>query len=125
MYKIEVRTFFSAAHQLPDSEHLVSKPCAALHGHTYLAIVSCSTDVLKGGMVVDFKAIKNLIEKHLDHTFINDVFASTPGWEEKETTAEHIARFIQEKIEDELELDATVKLCEGYKGEESTSWVTV
>jgi 6-pyruvoyl-tetrahydropterin synthase len=125
MYQIEVRAFFCAAHKLPDTVHLVSKACASLHGHTYLAIVTCSRDVLEGGMVIDFKAVKNLIEKHLDHSFINDVFAATPGWEQKESTAEHIARFIQEKIKEELKLDASVRLCEGYKGEASTNWVSV
>ena len=35
MYKLEVNRFFDAAHDLPDSENLITKQCTNLHGHTY------------------------------------------------------------------------------------------
>jgi 6-pyruvoyltetrahydropterin/6-carboxytetrahydropterin synthase len=123
---VEVKTFFCAAHQLPDSEFLVQKKCANLHGHTYGVVVSAESDELKGGMVVDFKGIKNIIDDTLDHKFVNDVFTQTPGWEKSETTAENIALFLAMKISKAYPLlKISIKLCEGYKGPESTSWVQI
>lgn len=122
--KVQVKTFFCAAHQLTDSEFLVTKACSRLHGHTYGVIVDAESDELKGGMVVDFKGIKDVINQTLDHKFVNDVFAQTLGWEKKESTAENIALFLKMAMAKAYpSLTLGIKLCEGYKGEENTSWV--
>lgn len=134
MITLTINHFFDAAHQLTNSEHLVSKQCARLHGHTYLAKITITPKVVlvpleeDGGMIVDFTAIKNIVNE-LDHRFINDVF--TENVFPYESTAENIALFIQGKIyktfnllESERFGNVTVELCEGYKGEKS-SWVTV
>src|SRR3990167_2423140 len=128
MHKIIIKRFFDAAHQLPDSNNLITKQCASLHGHTYLVEVSCKGANKRSGMVVDFKAIKEVIDI-LDHKYINDIFIEH-GFGEKNTisdinyiypsTAENIAKFLYEKIRKEYpDLDeVSVRLCEGYKGEE-------
>ena len=119
--KMSLRHYFDASHQLPDTDNLVTKACARLHGHTYAVIVEIEADNNKGGMIIDFKAVKNTIDV-LDHQHINDVFDRL-GFKD-EPTAENIAKFLSKQIKKELELDAIVSVCEGYKGAERASWVT-
>jgi len=115
--------FFHASHTLPDSEHLVTKECVRLHGHTYLARVTIESDELKAGMIIDFKAIKDII-KIFDHQHVNDVLKEY-GWE-KEATAENIALFVKNRIMTDLKFkNVSVSICEGYKGDELSSWVKV
>lgn len=120
MNSIEVTHFFDAAHQLPDTEWLVTKACARLHGHTYAVKITATAQELNGaGMVIDFKAIKEAVDV-LDHRFINDVFKQHEF--EKDPTAENIAVFIAEQVMD-LGVQVTkVAVCEGYKGAERASW---
>mgnify|MGYP003603561404 CR=1 FL=1 len=120
MNAIEVVHFFDSAHQLPDTEWLVTKACARLHGHTYAVKVVAVADELNGaGMVIDFKAIKEAIDV-LDHRYINDVFKDM-GYN-KVPTAENIAVFIAEQVT-KLGVEVTsVAVCEGYKGAERASW---
>lgn len=128
MNNIEVRHFFDAAHQLPDSEYLITKACARLHGHTYAVIVeaSCEDWDMKGGMIVDFKGIKNIIDG-LDHRFVNDIFGSLPNWRELPTTSENIAKYIKSRVEGEYRhlKNVGVSVCEGYKGLERANWTHV
>jgi len=122
MHKITVKHFFDAAHDLPNSEYLVTKECSRLHGHTYAVEVICGSENLQGGMVVDFKGIKNIIDI-LDHRYVNTVFREQNF--ECETTAENIARFLFYKIQKsypDLHI-FSVAVCEGYKGAEKASWV--
>jgi 6-pyruvoyltetrahydropterin/6-carboxytetrahydropterin synthase len=118
--KILLKHFFDASHQLPDTEHLVTKACARLHGHTYAVKVEIEGEANKAGMIVDFGAIKNVINK-LDHQHINDIFKATNL--PIEATAENIAKFISLEIRKDLNLWADVYICEGYKGEDRASWV--
>lgn len=127
---ITIRHFFDAAHKLKDSPELMAKACANLHGHTYAVIVILSVRgaELTGGMVVDFKKIKNIINT-LDHQYINEVFEKEEFAEEP--TAENIARFLFEKIMDEIKsneatqevIPLRVSIAEGYKGENNSCWV--
>lgn len=125
---IEIRHFFDAAHQLPDSEYLITKACARLHGHTYAVIVeaSCEPWDIKGGMIVDFKGIKNIIDE-LDHQFINDIFKKSKSWKDKETTSENIGLYLKERITKEYKYltNLGVSICEGYKGPERANWTHV
>lgn len=118
--KLQVRHFFDAAHQLKDTPSLVTKECASLHGHTYAVIVEAEEQTLIEGMVVDFKAIKQIIDR-LDHQFVNQVFDEHNI--EKQPTAENIAIVLFTWIVDDLKIDVTsVAVCEGYKGLEKASW---
>ena len=122
-YELTVRHFFDASHQLKDSKDLVSKGCARLHGHTYGVIISVIGNNDKGGMVVDFKAIKDVIDELFDHRHINEVFTLLN--DESQPTAENIARMISEQIALHCKVEVkSVQLCEGYKGMERSSWVT-
>ncbi len=119
--KLKVRHFFDASHQLPDTPDLISKGCARLHGHTYAVIVELEGDNSRNGMVVDFKAVKDVIDT-LDHQHINSIF------EQKgihyPPTAENIAIFLVDLIEIVLKIPVVkLSICEGYKGVERSSWV--
>ena len=120
MNTIEVQHYFDAAHQLPDTEWLVTKACARLHGHTYAVKITANTEKLNGaGMVIDFKAIKEAVDV-LDHRYINDIFDAEGITEAP--TAENIAVYLCDKIMD-LGVNVTkVAVCEGYKGAERASW---
>ena len=120
---LTVSDFFHASHTLPDSEYLITKECTRLHGHTYLARVEIESDELKAGMIVDFKAVKDII-KLFDHRHVNDVLSEYGSNEP--ATAETIARFIKQKITNELGFKiVSVSICEGYKGEELSTWIKV
>lgn len=121
-HRITVRHYFDAAHQLPDSDELVTKACARLHGHTYAVIVDVErpdSNLNSAGMVIDFKAIKNEIDK-LDHRFINEVFKDDEY--DYPPTAENIAQWIYDKLWKIGLTVKEVKVCEGYKGEDKASW---
>ena len=134
-----IKHFFDAQHQLPDTEYLVTKGCHHYHGHTYKVEVEFESDVLRGGMVVDFKGIKQLIDR-LDHTAIYErgnpmikfIEDQKTGQEvvvlNEPATSENIARYISELIENEYSSfglkNLVVKVCEGYKGEERANWTT-
>lgn len=124
MDKLVVSHFFDAAHQLIDSPDLVTKACARLHGHTYAVIVEAEASKLNdAGMVVDFKAIKNIIDT-FDHRFINDVFKELQlDVFNLQPTAENIAKVICDLLTNNLNIHVSkVKICEGYKGAERASW---
>jgi 6-pyruvoyltetrahydropterin/6-carboxytetrahydropterin synthase len=92
MFTIEKDFTFEAAHWLP---HHLGK-CSRLHGHSFKATVSISSQSLQPefqsdcGMVKDFADLKKimepLIKSNLDHHCLND-FIQNP-------TAENIAYFI-------------------------------
>lgn len=115
--QIQITRFFEAAHQLPDSDELITKACNRLHGHTYCVKVSAIGGKSENGFVLDFSAIKQIIDQY-DHRFLNDLIKIP-------TTAENLATIFKEKIEETYPqlFKVVVKVCEGYKGEQS-SWVS-
>jgi len=123
MYHVTIPVFIDAAHQLPDSESLVTKACARLHGHTYHIVVNFDANNERDGMTVDFKAIKNIIDQ-LDHQFINEIF------EQRGITyfptAENIAKFIYGEITyDYPDLEnLQILVAEGFKGKDKSAYVS-
>ena len=118
--RIEVQHYFDAAHQLKDSDFLITKACARLHGHTYAVKVTAEAEELNpAGMVIDFKAIKEAIDV-LDHRYINDVFAQENVT--LQPTAENIAVFLADRINALGVKVSKIAVCEGYKGAERASW---
>lgn len=111
---------FEAAHRLPNvsAEH----KCARLHGHSYRVIVHVEGDVNDTtGMVVDFAevtaAFKPIVEKYLDHYYLNDV----EGLENP--TSENLAHWIWQRLLPALPLLSAVQVRETctsgvlYRGE--------
>ncbi|MEJ2716177.1 MAG: 6-carboxytetrahydropterin synthase QueD [Deltaproteobacteria bacterium] len=98
MYEVRIVVGFSAAHRLRDYKG----KCEHLHGHNYKVDVRARSERTgEGGMVIDFGELKEaarpILEK-LDHSFLNDI----EPFDRREPSAENIAAFIFDEIEQEL-----------------------
>lgn len=94
MFEVSVSGIFSAAHYLRDYHG----KCEKLHGHNWNVEVSIRSKVLdKSGMVVDFKELKDKLNKELlefDHSFINEILY----FKKVNPTSENIAAYIYKKL---------------------------
>lgn len=65
---------FAAAHHLTDYHGECERP----HGHTYKLSITVEGPIGKDGLVVDFVALKKIVEKKIlskvDHRDLNDIF---------------------------------------------------
>ena len=93
MYELNLKHKFSAAHKLENYKG----PCSNLHGHTFLVNIKIKTELLVNDMVVDFKELKNAINKKFDHKYINDQVSYNP-------TAEGISEDIYNIVEGLMEI---------------------
>jgi len=107
MYEITTETSFSAAHHLRD----YNGPCEKVHGHNWLVktTVRCK-ELNEIGIGIDFRDLKKAVKKvidELDHSDLNVIFNS----QKKNPSSENIARYIYEKLNDQLS-DSS---CHAYK----------
>ena len=108
MYKIKVTDKFSAAHRLLE----YNGSCERLHGHTWkieLEIEGSKLDNL--GLLIDFREVKKYLKKitdELDHTFLNE----HPYFTKLNPTAEHLSKFIYDKIKKDIMLLKSVSVWE-------------
>jgi len=98
MYELKTITQFGAAHQLRDT----GGKCENLHGHNW-KIETCvkGQELDKNGLLVDFKDIKEAVEKiidGLDHKFLNEL----EYFKDINPSSENIARYIYEILEQAL-----------------------
>jgi 6-pyruvoyltetrahydropterin/6-carboxytetrahydropterin synthase len=102
MYELAIEDSFAAAHQLREYEG----KCERLHGHNWKVQVSVAAVRLNEiGIAMDFTDIKKItkdILKHLDHTFLNDIFPFT----EINPSSENIAKWIYESIKKKIDSDS-------------------
>ena len=72
--------------------------CENLHGHNYKLIITIEGEVQEDGMVMDFKLIKEAVNKEvvdiLDHTHLNDKLPNP--------SAENLAIWIWNKLKDKI-----------------------
>ncbi|MFB3884330.1 MAG: 6-carboxytetrahydropterin synthase QueD [Thermodesulfobacteriota bacterium] len=98
MYELTVFSHFSGAHRL---RYLHGK-CEELHGHNWkVELVVVSDRLNNEGVVIDFQILKQKLEKtlkSLDHTYLNDL----PHFSGKEPSSENIAKYIFDKMKQEL-----------------------
>jgi 6-pyruvoyltetrahydropterin/6-carboxytetrahydropterin synthase len=94
MYKLIVRTRFSAAHFLREYPGV----CARVHGHNWLVKVTVAApDVDENGMVVDLVTLKKTIDEcvdQFDHRIINEV----PPFDRLNPTSENLAKYLYDYI---------------------------
>lgn len=94
MYEINVKTDFSAAHNLKNYRG----KCERLHGHNWtVEAVFAYVSLDKNGLAVDFRAAKRLLKnvtEKLDHAYLND----TKALEKINPTSENIAKFIYDSV---------------------------
>lgn len=89
MYIVKKRIEVAGSHKL--NLNYESK-CSNLHGHNWIINIWCKSEKLDcNGMVIDFTAIKRLVQDKLDHKNLNDEVDFNP-------TAENIAKWICDTV---------------------------
>lgn len=95
-YKVRVNATFAAAHALRG----YGGACERFHGHNFNVTVEVDVKTLNEiGISYDFKILRDVINNvvyELDHADLN----SHPYFQDKNPTAENLARFIYEGIKD-------------------------
>jgi 6-pyruvoyltetrahydropterin/6-carboxytetrahydropterin synthase len=112
MYEVNVKTGFSAAHQL----RLYDGKYENLHGHNWSAQVTVEADELDAmGVGIDFVKLKQMVEEilgKLDYQNINEI----PPFDELNPSAENIARWLFLKLKEQVSSKVTrvkrVEVCE-------------
>ncbi|MCD6413147.1 MAG: 6-carboxytetrahydropterin synthase QueD [Elusimicrobia bacterium] len=97
MYKISVKSFFSAAHFLKNYRG----KCENLHGHNWEVTATISGENLKNGLLMDFSALKRILKSLLarfDHKSLNEL----KEFKKINTTSENIARVIFLELKKQL-----------------------
>lgn len=98
MYKLSVKTEFSAAHNLRNYKG----KCEELHGHNWKveAVISAKkTD--SNGLAMDFHAIKDMLKEtleELDHKHLNQI----SYFKKNNPTSENIARYLFDRLDRQL-----------------------
>jgi len=118
MFEITVYSHFSGAHRL---RYLHGK-CEELHGHNWKVEASVVSGRLnKEGVVIDFKILKQKVEKvlkSLDHSYLND----HPYFSGKEPSSENIAKYVFDKLKGELKgHPATLKRVTAWESEAASA----
>jgi len=118
MFEITVYSHFSGAHRL---RYLHGK-CEELHGHNWKVEASVVSGRLnKEGVVIDFKILKQKVEKvlkSLDHSYLNDL----PYFSGKEPSSENIAKYVFDKLKGELKgHPATLKRVTAWESEAASA----
>jgi len=94
MYKIKIKTDFSAAHNLKNYHG----KCERLHGHNWAVEARFVFETLdKDGMAMDFKEAKRLVNaaiEKLDHAYLNDI----AELKDINPTSENVAKFIYDSV---------------------------
>lgn len=74
MTNITRRFQFCAGHRLVDHEG----KCAHLHGHNYVALVTCAADELDAvGRVIDFSVVKQVVGDWIDRAWDHKMILNT------------------------------------------------
>lgn len=107
MYKLKVKSEFSAAHNLREYRG----KCEALHGHNWkVEVALASGKTGSNGMVLDFQVIKKELKDILgefDHAYLNEL----PHFKKHNPTSENLARYIYVRLKSKIEA-ASCKLQE-------------
>jgi len=98
MHTIFKEFTFAAAHAIRGH----TRGCQNLHGHNYRVRVHVTAERLDAlGMVLDFADLKAIVQEVVgpfDHQVINEI----PPFDERNTTAELISRYVFEEVESRL-----------------------
>lgn len=106
MYELTISDEFEAAHRLPEYEG----KCCRLHGHNWRVEVAVrGSELDDSGLLMDFKYLKSHVAEvlaTLDHYYLNEL----PAFVHVPPTAEHISRYIYEKMMAKPEFNNQVKV---------------
>ncbi len=101
MYKLNVNSFFPAAHKLAGYDGA----CKNLHGHNWevrVTVICEKTDKL--GLALDFGIIKKYLKEiidEFDHRYLNEL----DFFKDKNPTSENIAKLIYEELSKKIDND--------------------
>jgi 6-pyruvoyltetrahydropterin/6-carboxytetrahydropterin synthase len=108
MFEVSVEHTFAAGHALRNYRG----KCENVHGHNYRVQVTLRGETLDAtGMLADFVELKRIlraISEPLDHVFINDL----PPFTELNPTAENMAWYFCEKLQEQLSQANPVEVAE-------------
>ena len=94
MYKLAVKSEFSAAHNLREYKG----KCEALHGHNWkVEVVMKAKEADEKGLVLDFHDIKKMLMsvlEELDHRYLNEL----AFFKKNNPTSENLAKYIFLKL---------------------------
>ena len=120
MYKLTVKSQFSAAHFLRNYEG----SCENLHGHNWIVTLTVEGKKLNSAdLLIDFKELKKILKQileELDHRLIND----HPDFIEVNPSSERLAEFIFKKAKEKLKPYKGIKVKEVSVYETETSCAT-
>lgn len=106
MFEVSVEHTFAAGHALRNYRG----KCENVHGHNYRVEVLVRGEKLdQTGMLADFVVLKRLlrdVSERLDHVFLNDI----DPFDTVNPTAENMAVYFCEKMQEGLKLDNPVKV---------------
>lgn len=120
-YELNKDFHFAAAHYIP---HEDAGKCKFTHGHTYFSNITIVGDTLDHtGFIVNFKTIKDLIEKRFDHGTLNSDPAFSNDQADSFPTTEVVARTIYEIVQEYLKTLQNQPVClQVYLRETPTSY---
>lgn len=111
MYELTVEREFSAAHQMRG----YPGPCSRLHGHNYRVQLTVAGEELdERGMLLDFAELKALCDRvigELDHQNLNEL----PPFADRNPSSENLARYLYERVAEELAGPVRVKEVRVYE----------
>lgn len=107
MFELKVKTHFAGAHQLT----MVGQKCENLHGHNWHVEVCVRGESLNAaGVLADFgdikKAVRQVVDKELDHKYLNEL----PAFNGVQPTSERIAVYIAQQVQAFLDKDLGEKV---------------
>ena len=99
MYSVIVESNFKASHQLRFADGSVEP----LHLHNWLVTAELSSENLNNiGLVIDFNELKTHLQD-ITAEFVDKNLDQTPYFSKTNPSAENVARYIYEKLEQKLE----------------------
>lgn len=108
MFELKAQMYFSAAHHLLN----YNGACENQHGHNWLVEAYVKGDKLnESNILIDYKEIKRVLKSvldYLDHQDINEL----PEFKGMSPSSEMIAKFIYDKIKEEINLVSKVSVWE-------------
>ncbi len=118
MYKVSVRSSFSASHEMKG----YPGDCACMHGHNWgVTVVAAVEDLDELGMGVDFRVLHECLDTlvgEFDHKHLNDL----EPFKDTNPTAECIARYVFGRMKSEL--PEGVRVVEVKVQETDTDWAS-
>jgi len=120
MFELKVKTRFAGAHQLT----MVGHKCENLHGHNWQVEVCVTGKELNAaGVLADFgdikRAVRQVVDKELDHKFLNELDVFKGQQPTSERIAVYIAKKVQALLEESLTQDLVVSRVMAWESEDA------